>query len=97
MSAAIIAMPGAHLSREHRAGASNVLAFLRDLEARALNLAHLDPAALRARLIALGGLHRGEARAFLHVLAVYLSLAIVGQAPDLDSWDVVAELASMEG
>ena len=96
MSATIHALSAPHLLPAHRAGAEAALSFLRDHEERACNLSDFASGALHVQLVRLGGLHHEEARAFLHVVDLFLSLSMIGHAPYLDTWDAVAALAGME-
>lgn len=80
-----------------RAGAEAALSFLRDHEDRAVNLADSLPAELHRHLVVLGDLHGKEARAFLYVVGAFLSWSMIGFAPNLETWDVDAALAGMDG
>lgn len=81
----------------YRAGAEAALSFLRKHEEHAINLGGFDPGALRTQLVALGGLHRDESRAFLYVVGAFLSQSMIGHAPYLDTWDIHAALAGIVG
>lgn len=96
MAALAQSFPSTTRSPCSRSGAEAALSFLREHEARALNLSDFEPADLYRRLVALGSLDGDESRVFLHVVGLFLSLSMIGHAPYLGTWDVHAALAVAE-
>lgn len=78
-------------------GTQAALTHLREQEVTILNQAMIEPDALHTQLVALGGLHREEARAFLRMVSLYLCLTMSGESPDLEAIEPLGGSTSTEG